>query len=320
MPGGYAASDGAALHFVGEDLHRVVLSRPEARAYRVEARRRATSSSSRWRRPISASDRRSNLRPPERGPRSSPWAGAASRWSRRTPPSTTTCSGWRGAKMPKICLLPTASGDGEAQIRQFHATFGARACEPMHISLFRLGSPPDPAARDAARAGHRLRRRRLDARPARRLARARPGQDPARVLGGRRRCSPASPRARCAGSSGASRRRSGAPRPSPGLGFLPGSLSVHMDGEPDAPAGLPRRRSPTARSRPATPPTTASRCSSAAPSSTRSSARAPNRQRCGASRPTARRRSTPRLLARADRFGADGARSPSSARVRAMRR
>jgi len=38
MSGGYAASDGAALHFVGEDLHRVVLSRPEARAYRVEVR------------------------------------------------------------------------------------------------------------------------------------------------------------------------------------------------------------------------------------------------------------------------------------------
>ena len=37
MPAGYAASDGAALHFVGEDLHRVVLSRPDARAYRVEA-------------------------------------------------------------------------------------------------------------------------------------------------------------------------------------------------------------------------------------------------------------------------------------------
>ena len=35
MPGGYAASDGAALHFVGDELHRVVLSRPEARAYRV---------------------------------------------------------------------------------------------------------------------------------------------------------------------------------------------------------------------------------------------------------------------------------------------
>jgi dipeptidase E len=37
LPGGYAASDGAALHFVGEDLHRVVLSRPHAHAFRVEA-------------------------------------------------------------------------------------------------------------------------------------------------------------------------------------------------------------------------------------------------------------------------------------------
>ena len=52
--------------------------------------------------------------------------------------------GLASAKMPKICLLPTASGDGEAQIRQFHATFGARACEPTHISLFRLGIRPIP--------------------------------------------------------------------------------------------------------------------------------------------------------------------------------
>jgi peptidase E len=37
MPGGYAADDGAALHFVGESLARVVSSRPQARAYRVDA-------------------------------------------------------------------------------------------------------------------------------------------------------------------------------------------------------------------------------------------------------------------------------------------
>ena len=52
--------------------------------------------------------------------------------------------GLAGVPLPRICLLPTASGDGEAQIRQFHATFGARACEPMHISLFRLGRRPIP--------------------------------------------------------------------------------------------------------------------------------------------------------------------------------
>ena len=37
MRPGYAAEDGAALHFVGTELCRVVASRPEARGYRVDA-------------------------------------------------------------------------------------------------------------------------------------------------------------------------------------------------------------------------------------------------------------------------------------------
>ncbi|HEU0114125.1 MAG TPA: peptidase E [Thermomicrobiales bacterium] len=36
LPAGYAADDGVALHYVGERLVRVVSSRPDARAYRVE--------------------------------------------------------------------------------------------------------------------------------------------------------------------------------------------------------------------------------------------------------------------------------------------
>jgi peptidase E len=36
MPAGYAADDGAALHFRGEELAEVVTSRPDAAAYRVE--------------------------------------------------------------------------------------------------------------------------------------------------------------------------------------------------------------------------------------------------------------------------------------------
>jgi peptidase E len=36
MRPGYAADDGAALHFHGEELQRVVASRPHAQAYRVE--------------------------------------------------------------------------------------------------------------------------------------------------------------------------------------------------------------------------------------------------------------------------------------------
>jgi hypothetical protein len=37
MAPGYGVEDGAALHFVGGELARVVSSRPAARAYRVEA-------------------------------------------------------------------------------------------------------------------------------------------------------------------------------------------------------------------------------------------------------------------------------------------
>jgi hypothetical protein len=36
MPAGYAADDGAALHFCGQNLVEVVSSRPQAGAYRVE--------------------------------------------------------------------------------------------------------------------------------------------------------------------------------------------------------------------------------------------------------------------------------------------
>ena len=36
MRAGYAAEDGAALHFTGTELSRVVASRPEARGYRLD--------------------------------------------------------------------------------------------------------------------------------------------------------------------------------------------------------------------------------------------------------------------------------------------
>ena len=43
---------------------------------------------------------------------------------------------------PRICLLPTAGGDSEHQIRRFFETYGDRLCEPSHISRFRLGRKP----------------------------------------------------------------------------------------------------------------------------------------------------------------------------------
>jgi dipeptidase E len=45
---------------------------------------------------------------------------------------------------PRVCLLPTAGGDSELQIRRFYETYGDRLCEPSHISLFRLGRRPVP--------------------------------------------------------------------------------------------------------------------------------------------------------------------------------
>ncbi|MDP9188156.1 MAG: peptidase E [Actinomycetota bacterium] len=40
---------------------------------------------------------------------------------------------------PRICLLPTASGDPEDQIGSFRRSFSERDCHPSSISLFRLG-------------------------------------------------------------------------------------------------------------------------------------------------------------------------------------
>jgi len=43
---------------------------------------------------------------------------------------------------PRICLLPTASGDPEDQITRFRRAFADRDCVPDVISLFRLGENP----------------------------------------------------------------------------------------------------------------------------------------------------------------------------------
>jgi dipeptidase E len=43
---------------------------------------------------------------------------------------------------PRICLLPTASGDADDQIARFRRAFAERDCVPGAISLFRLGENP----------------------------------------------------------------------------------------------------------------------------------------------------------------------------------
>ena len=48
----------------------------------------------------------------------------------------------RAGSRPRICILPTASGDTAEQIGRFYASFGERPCEPSDVSLFRLGRRP----------------------------------------------------------------------------------------------------------------------------------------------------------------------------------
>jgi dipeptidase E len=47
-----------------------------------------------------------------------------------------------GAERPRVCFLPTASGDADHYIVRFYRAFSAHRCEPTHISLFRREQGP----------------------------------------------------------------------------------------------------------------------------------------------------------------------------------
>jgi dipeptidase E len=52
-----------------------------------------------------------------------------------------------GAECPRVCFLPTASGDADHYIVRFYRAFPAGRCQPSHISLFRRdGGATDLAA------------------------------------------------------------------------------------------------------------------------------------------------------------------------------
>jgi peptidase E len=52
-----------------------------------------------------------------------------------------------GAACPRVCFLPTASGDADHYIVRFYRAFPAGRCEPSHVSLFRRdGGASDLAA------------------------------------------------------------------------------------------------------------------------------------------------------------------------------
>jgi dipeptidase E len=135
------------------------------------------------------------------------------------------------APRPRICLLPTAGGDSEIQIRRFYETFGDRLCEPTHISLFRLGTRPVPLrehllSQDAVYVGGGSMVNLLAIWKAQGLDRIlREAWETGILLAG------LSAGSMCWFEYGLTT-SSGRPEPARGLGFLPGSNSVHHDSEP----------------------------------------------------------------------------------------
>jgi peptidase E len=136
-----------------------------------------------------------------------------------------------GKRVPRICFLPTASGDEREQVMRFHERFGLWPCEPSTLSLFHLSQERiDPAvhllSQDAIYIGGGSMRNMLAIWREHGVDEAlRAAWDAGIVLAG------VSAGAMCWFEGGISM-SGGAPEPVRGLALLPGSLSVHRDGEP----------------------------------------------------------------------------------------
>jgi dipeptidase E len=146
--------------------------------------------------------------------------------------------------VPRVCFLPTASGDPRDQVTRFFERFMSWPCEPSVLSLFHLSESRvrDPVAhllaQDAIYVGGGSMRNML-------AIWREHGIDEAMRIAWHRGVLLAglSAGAMCWFEGGISM-SGGAPEPVSGLGLLPGSLSVHLDGEP---ARLPVFREAVAR-------------------------------------------------------------------------
>ena len=133
---------------------------------------------------------------------------------------------------PRILFLPTASGDPAAQIAGFHERFAGRACRPAHLSLFRLHGSERTLRevlleQDIVYIGGGSMRNLLAIWRAHGLDELlAEAWERGTVLAG------LSAGAMCWFDAGVTR-SSGPPQTIAGLGLLPGSLSVHADGEPE---------------------------------------------------------------------------------------
>lgn len=134
--------------------------------------------------------------------------------------------------IPKLLFVPTASGDPNEHIHKFMSAFGHKMCEPDHLSLFRLGSNPVDLeqhlfAQDIIYVGGGSMRNLLAIWRVHELDRIlRECWDRGIVLAG------LSAGAMCWMEWGVTK-SGGRPEPCEGLGLLPGSLTVHYDGEAD---------------------------------------------------------------------------------------
>jgi peptidase E len=136
------------------------------------------------------------------------------------------------AREPRILFMPTASGDPTAQIVSFHERFGDRACRPAHLSLFRLHGSERTLRevvleQDVIYIGGGSMRNLLAIWRAHGLDELlMEAWERGIVLAG------LSAGAMCWFQAGVTR-SSGPAQTIHGLGLLPGSLSVHADGEPE---------------------------------------------------------------------------------------
>jgi len=136
-----------------------------------------------------------------------------------------------GKRVPRICFLPTASGDPREQATRFYERFGALPCEPSILSLFHLGRDRiDPIAhllaQDAIYVGGGSMRNMLAVWREHGVdAAMRTAWQSGVVLAG------LSAGAMCWFEAGVSM-SGGKPEVVSCLGVLRGSLSVHLDGEP----------------------------------------------------------------------------------------
>jgi peptidase E len=135
-----------------------------------------------------------------------------------------------GKEVPRICFLPTASGDPREQVTRFYERFGTWPCEPSILSLFHLGRDRiDPIAhllaQDALYVGGGSMRNMLAIWREHGIDDAmRTAWERGIVLAG------LSAGAMCWFEGGVSM-SGGAPEPVHGIGLLSGSLSVHLGGE-----------------------------------------------------------------------------------------